>query len=179
MPASINALPARPRFRAPQRRGRYAQRLAQQIQVRREARPMAAEQSSASGDVLPLRFRVHPLDARRGRRPGGRTPPRGRAGLPRLRGPARLIGVLEAEQTEDGKTIRNDRLIAVVETPYNPAEYRSLDEVSGQRLDEIEHFFVSYNQMEGRQVPTRRAGRGRDAAPNDDWRKRPGRGSNA
>jgi inorganic pyrophosphatase len=65
--------------------------------------------------------------------------------------PARLIGVLEAEQTEDGKTVRNDRLVAVVETPYNPAEYSSLDEVSRQRLDEIEHFFVSYNQMEGRQ----------------------------
>src|SRR4051794_7660199 len=27
--------------------------------------------------------------------------------------PARLIGVIEAEQTEDGKTLRNDRLIAV------------------------------------------------------------------
>jgi inorganic pyrophosphatase len=65
--------------------------------------------------------------------------------------PARLIGVLEAEQTEEGKTVRNDRLVAVVETPYNPAEYRSLDEVSRQRLDEIEHFFVSYNEMEGRQ----------------------------
>jgi inorganic pyrophosphatase len=65
--------------------------------------------------------------------------------------PARLIGVLEAEQTEHGKTVRNDRLVAVVETPYNPAEYESLDEVGRQRLDEIEHFFVSYNLMEGRQ----------------------------
>jgi inorganic pyrophosphatase len=65
--------------------------------------------------------------------------------------PARLIGVLEAEQTEGGKTVRNDRLVAVVETPYNPAEYRSLGEVKPQRLDEIEHFFVSYNEMEGRQ----------------------------
>jgi inorganic pyrophosphatase len=65
--------------------------------------------------------------------------------------PARLIGVLEAEQTEDGKTVRNDRLVAVVETPYNPAEFHSLEEVSRQRLEEIEHFFVSYNQMEGRQ----------------------------
>jgi inorganic pyrophosphatase len=64
---------------------------------------------------------------------------------------ARLVGVIEAEQTEDGKTVRNDRLIAVVETPTNPAEYHSLDEVSRQRLDEIEHFFISYNQMEGRQ----------------------------
>ena len=65
--------------------------------------------------------------------------------------PARLIGVLEAEQTEGGQTIRNDRLVAVVETRYNPAEYHSLDEVGRQRLDEIEHFFVSYNLMEGRQ----------------------------
>jgi inorganic pyrophosphatase len=65
--------------------------------------------------------------------------------------PALLIGVLEAEQIEDGKTIHNDRLVAVVETPYNPAEFHSLEEVSQQRLDEIEHFFVSYNQMEGRQ----------------------------
>jgi inorganic pyrophosphatase len=65
--------------------------------------------------------------------------------------PARLIGVLEAEQTERGKTVRNDRLVAVVETGYNPAEYRSLDELSSQRLDEIEHFFVAYNESEGRQ----------------------------
>ena len=65
--------------------------------------------------------------------------------------PARLIGVLEAEQTEHGKTVRNDRLVAVIETPYNPVEYRSLDEVNQQRLDEIEQFFVSYNKTEGRQ----------------------------
>jgi len=30
--------------------------------------------------------------------------------------PARLIGVLEAEQTEDGRTVRNYRLLAVLET---------------------------------------------------------------
>ena len=64
--------------------------------------------------------------------------------------PAQLLGVLEAEQTEDGETVRNDRLVAVVETPYNPVEYHSLEELSRQRLDEIEHFFVSYNEMEGR-----------------------------
>src|SRR5262252_1775375 len=64
--------------------------------------------------------------------------------------PAHLIGVLEAEQTEGGKTVRNDRLVAVVETPYNPAEYRSLEDVNEQRLDEIEHFFIAYNHAEGR-----------------------------
>ena len=65
--------------------------------------------------------------------------------------PARLIGVLEAEQTQEGKTVRNDRLVAVVETPYNPPLFHSLEEMSPQSLDELEHFFISYNQMEGRQ----------------------------
>jgi inorganic pyrophosphatase len=66
--------------------------------------------------------------------------------------PARLIGVLEAEQTDGSETVRNDRLIATVDTPYNPAEYRSLDEVDQERVDDIEHFFVTYNEREGKQV---------------------------
>jgi inorganic pyrophosphatase len=65
--------------------------------------------------------------------------------------PARLIGVLEAEQAERGRTVRNDRLIAVVETPYNPPPFQSLEELTSHALAEIEHFFVSYNQMEDRQ----------------------------
>jgi inorganic pyrophosphatase len=65
--------------------------------------------------------------------------------------PVRLIGVLEAEQTESGKTVRNDRLIGVVETLVNPAEPTSIDEIGEQALREIEHFFVSYNEIEGRQ----------------------------
>lgn len=73
--------------------------------------------------------------------------------------PARLIGVLEAEQTEGGKTVRNDRLVAVIDTPQNPAPYRSLDQVDRPRLDELEHFFVSYNAAEGREFkPLGRSG---------------------
>lgn len=64
--------------------------------------------------------------------------------------PARLIGVLEAEQTEKGKTVRNDRFVTVIETLYNPPAFYSLEELSPQYLDEVEHFFISYNQMEGR-----------------------------
>jgi inorganic pyrophosphatase len=64
--------------------------------------------------------------------------------------PARLIGVLEAEQSADGESVRNDRFVAVMETSYNPAEFHSLEEVSKQRLDEIEHFFIGYNEVEGR-----------------------------
>jgi len=65
--------------------------------------------------------------------------------------PARLIGVLEAEQIEDGKTIRNDRLVAVVETRYNHPLYESIDQINQQVLDEVEHFFVAYNRVEGRE----------------------------
>jgi inorganic pyrophosphatase len=77
--------------------------------------------------------------------------------------PAVLIGMLEAEQTENGKTVRNDRLIAVVETPHNPPAARSLDEIDNQRVQEIEHFFESYNQMEGRKFKSL-ARRGPDEA---------------
>lgn len=62
----------------------------------------------------------------------------------------RLLGVIEAEQTEKGKTVRNDRLIGTVETRYNRPDFRSLDDLGKSRLDEIEHFFVSYNEAEGR-----------------------------
>jgi inorganic pyrophosphatase len=65
--------------------------------------------------------------------------------------PSRLLGVIEAEQTErDGKTTRNDRLIAVSAESHNLARVRSLGTLSESLLDEIEHFFVSYNQIKGK-----------------------------
>src|SRR6185295_2455954 len=59
---------------------------------------------------------------------------------------ARLIGVVEAEQTEEGETMRNDRLIAVAAESHNHSEVESLSQLNDYLLDEIEHFFVSYNQ---------------------------------
>jgi inorganic pyrophosphatase len=63
---------------------------------------------------------------------------------------ARLLGVLEAEQIERGESTRNDRLVAALVTPYNPAELASLLDLGAPRLSEIEHFFVLYNEQEGR-----------------------------
>src|SRR3954470_22594865 len=40
--------------------------------------------------------------------------------------PSRLVGVIEAEQTEDGKTERNDRLLAVA---ANSATHRSIQDL--------------------------------------------------
>ncbi len=65
--------------------------------------------------------------------------------------PLRLIGVLKARQTErDGRVVRNDRLLGVLETQYNPPEVNDISGLHPHRLAEIEHFFKSYNQMEGR-----------------------------
>ena len=71
----------------------------------------------------------------------------------------RVIGVIEAEQTEAGKSIRNDRLIAVATESHRFNEVDELSEIGNQLLAEIEHFFVSYNQMKGKAFkPTARAG---------------------
>ena len=62
----------------------------------------------------------------------------------------RLVGVIQAEQTEHGKTFRNDRLIGAIETPVNRPAIRTLEDLRTERLDEIEHFFMAYNHLEGR-----------------------------
>lgn len=74
----------------------------------------------------------------------------------------RLIGVLKGRQTEDGETVDNDRLLGVFEGRYNPAEVSDISGLHDQQLKEIEHFFVSYNQLAGRTFTP--AGRGGAAA---------------
>lgn len=64
--------------------------------------------------------------------------------------PVRLIGVIEAEQTQEGKTDRNDRLVGVGEKSRAFRELQSLHGVPDHLLREIEHFFVSYNKERGR-----------------------------
>jgi inorganic pyrophosphatase len=65
---------------------------------------------------------------------------------------ARLIGVIEAEQTEaDGETLRNDRLIAVAANSRTHEQVRSLKALNPTMLEEIEHFFVSYNVVKGKE----------------------------
>src|SRR6186997_2418345 len=55
---------------------------------------------------------------------------------------ARLIGVITAEQTERGKTERNDRLVAVAIKSRRHKQVREIRELSRALLAEIEHFFV-------------------------------------
>lgn len=62
----------------------------------------------------------------------------------------RLLGAIAAEQTAEGKTIRNDRFLGLVETPYNKPSQRDITDLDEALLSELEHFFVSYNEAEGR-----------------------------
>jgi inorganic pyrophosphatase len=64
--------------------------------------------------------------------------------------PCRLLGVIEAEQTLDGKIARNDRLIAVPAESHQHQETLSLRDLGKEMLKEIEHFFASYNEMQGK-----------------------------
>ena len=68
---------------------------------------------------------------------------------------ARLIGVIEAEQTEEGNTARNDRLIAVAAESRNHRDVRSLDMLSDNLVEEIQHFFVSYNEIKDKEFRPR------------------------
>ena len=64
---------------------------------------------------------------------------------------ARLIGVIEAEQTElDGRVERNDRLIAVAAGSKTHESIKSINDLDDTLVDQIEHFFISYNEAKGK-----------------------------
>jgi inorganic pyrophosphatase len=63
---------------------------------------------------------------------------------------ARLLGVIEATQTEDGKTNRNDLLIAISANAETHRDVKSLTDLNKKLVDEIEHFFVSHNSEKGK-----------------------------
>lgn len=64
--------------------------------------------------------------------------------------PSRLLGVIEAEQTENGKTERNDRLIAVSASSRELSDVESLSDLNPVMIKEIEKFFVNYNEEKGK-----------------------------
>jgi inorganic pyrophosphatase len=69
---------------------------------------------------------------------------------PGCRVSARLVGVIEADQTENNRTVRNDRLIAVAAKSHTHRTIRSLKELSEESLQEMTHFFISYDEMSGK-----------------------------
>jgi inorganic pyrophosphatase len=79
--------------------------------------------------------------------------------------PCRLIGVIEAEQMEEGTTERNDRLLAVASKSLTHQSLQDIKDVSEDLVTQIEHFFVSYNRAKGKEfTPTGRFGAERASA---------------
>src|SRR5436190_1030591 len=63
--------------------------------------------------------------------------------------PARLIGVLEAENIDQGDKERNDRLIAVATESNDHADLTSFKKINQNLMKEIEYFFAAYHQQRG------------------------------
>lgn len=63
---------------------------------------------------------------------------------------ARLIGVIEGEQVDGGKNIRNDRLVAVAEANHIYANIRKIKDLPHPWIEELQAFFVHYHELEGK-----------------------------
>jgi inorganic pyrophosphatase len=62
----------------------------------------------------------------------------------------RIIGIIQAEQTQEGKTESNDRLLGVAIHSYDHEDVESINDVSKTLLDQLEAFFISYNKQRGK-----------------------------
>jgi inorganic pyrophosphatase len=65
--------------------------------------------------------------------------------------PAKLIGVIEGEQIDGKKRVRNDRLVAVAEANHMYANVKRLKDLPSKWIKELEVFFVNYHNLEGKQ----------------------------
>jgi inorganic pyrophosphatase len=63
---------------------------------------------------------------------------------------ARLIGVIEGEQIDGKKRIRNDRIVAVAGANHMYADIKKLDDLPKPFVHELEEFFVNYHKLEGK-----------------------------
>lgn len=64
---------------------------------------------------------------------------------------ARLIGVIEGEQIDGKKKVRNDRLLAIAEANHSYNYVRKVKDLPDQFLRELQDFFVNYHRLEGKE----------------------------
>ena len=60
----------------------------------------------------------------------------------------RIVGGIKAEQTEDGKTIRNDRFFAVPLCDDLYASVENIQDLPREMVTEIGEFFMAYHKLE-------------------------------
>ena len=74
----------------------------------------------------------------------------------------RLLAIIEAEQTEGGKIIRNDRVVAAAIDEETPPEFLSVS-LDDARIRQMVFFFASYNRINGKDFKSLRTGDAKDA----------------
>src|ERR1700704_777112 len=62
----------------------------------------------------------------------------------------RPIGVIEGEQIDKKKKIRNDRIIAIQQGAHSWADIQKVDDLGKEFCCELENFFVNYHQLSGK-----------------------------
>ena len=70
------------------------------------------------------------------------------------------MGAIKANQIQkSGKVVRNDRLIAVADSSLVYAHVEELEQLDKKLVNDLENFFVAYNQQEGKKFePLERVG---------------------
>lgn len=68
--------------------------------------------------------------------------------------PARLLGILEAEESGAGKKkpVRNDRILAVPLASRQYADLMDMEQLPQALREQIEHFLTSYGVLEGKEM---------------------------
>jgi inorganic pyrophosphatase len=62
----------------------------------------------------------------------------------------KIVGAIAAKQTEKNKTIRNDRFLAIPVYAKSFSNIESVEELPEKMLEELEKFFITYNEIEGK-----------------------------
>jgi inorganic pyrophosphatase len=62
----------------------------------------------------------------------------------------RLIGVIEGEQSEGEKTVRNDRILAVADGSHLFAQVRAVADLGEDFMTNVSRFWVNFNALHGR-----------------------------
>jgi inorganic pyrophosphatase len=63
----------------------------------------------------------------------------------------RPVGVIEGEQGDKKKTVRNDRIIAIQEDAHSWEDIKTVDDLGKQFCLELEEFFVNYHKLSGKE----------------------------
>lgn len=63
---------------------------------------------------------------------------------------ARIVGVIEAQQTENGGKMRNDRIVAVAKDARVHSDIKKPGDLNDNMLNEVETFFTNYNKEHGK-----------------------------